>query len=477
MAANSVLEINKVSKNYGPKQAVKEVSLKLNKGEITGLIGHNGAGKSTLMGIVTGLILKYQGDVMVNGENIKNRKTHDKIGSMIENPAFFNNMSGMDNLKYCACMNKQKFDYSKISKYAEMLEMDDVLKKKVKTYSIGMKKKLDFMQAIYGDPDIILLDEPTSGVDPYIIPEMRKILKELADKGCGIIVASHQLSEIEKTCDKVYMINRGVLIDEMNMSDLPEGTDLEKIFIERGLMRVLTLVKNEIKTDFKDKGLLWMLLISFAFGFIWIFRTPAEFDMYSLQGEYFRGFFFVSLFMSGYLLSKQIEKGNIKYQLASSSDRLTIWNAKMLAVVCYAVMFWLLSCVYGIILAVKGPVEFNFFEIFSLQRLAIYILTDVILVTFAYLLSLFIKNKFIIEIVMLFVWGLPYQILPFYVYYDGFKESFRRSIEEKLTFVPQYNIVSWISDHGFTVTSALTVLAFALIFNTIATIKFKKLEV
>ena len=139
----------------------------------------------------------------------------------------------MDNLKYCACMNKQKFDYSKISKYAEMLEMDDVLKKKVKTYSIGMKKKLDFMQAIYGDPDIILLDEPTSGVDPYIIPEMRKILKELADKGCGIIVASHQLSEIEKTCDKVYMINRGVLIDEMNMSDLPEGTDLEKIFIER----------------------------------------------------------------------------------------------------------------------------------------------------------------------------------------------------------------------------------------------------
>ena len=233
MAAKNVLEINKVSKNYGSKQAVKEVSLKLNKGEITGLIGHNGAGKSTLMGIVTGLILNYQGDVMVNGENIKNRKTHDKIGSMIENPAFFNNMSGMDNLKYCACMNKQKFDYKKISRYAEMLEMDDVLKKKVKTYSIGMKKKLDFMQAIYGEPDIILLDEPTSGVDPYIIPEMRKILKELADKGCGIIVASHQLSEIEKTCDKVYMINRGVLIDEMKMSDLPENTDLEKIFIER----------------------------------------------------------------------------------------------------------------------------------------------------------------------------------------------------------------------------------------------------
>ena len=233
MAENNLLEIRKVSKNYGPKRAIKEVSLKLNKGEITGLIGHNGAGKSTLMRIVTGLILRYSGDVLINGENLKTLKERQKIGSMIENPTFFGNMSGIDNLKYCACMNKQKFDYNKISRYAEMLEMDSVLKFKVKTYSIGMKKKLDFMQAIYGDPNIILLDEPTSGVDPYIIPEMRKILRELADKGSGIMVASHQLSEIEKTCDKVYMINRGVLIDEMNISDLPEDADLEKIFIER----------------------------------------------------------------------------------------------------------------------------------------------------------------------------------------------------------------------------------------------------
>ena len=233
MAENNLLEIRKVSKNYGPKRAIKEVSLKLNKGEITGLIGHNGAGKSTLMGIVTGLILRYSGDVLINGENLKTLKERQKIGSMIENPTFFGNMSGIDNLKYCACMNKQKFDYNKISRYAEMLEMDSVLKFKVKTYSIGMKKKLDFMQAIYGDPNIILLDEPTSGVDPCIIPEMRKILRELADKGSGIMVASHQLSEIEKTCDKVYMINRGVLIDEMNISDLPEDADLEKIFIER----------------------------------------------------------------------------------------------------------------------------------------------------------------------------------------------------------------------------------------------------
>ncbi len=242
-------------------------------------------------------------------------------------------------------------------------------------------------------------------------------------------------------------------------------------------MKVLRLVKNEIKADLKANGLLWMLLVSFAFGFIWILRTPQEFTMYELQGEYFRGFFFVSLFMSGYLLSKHLEKGTIKYQLSSVSDRSSIWNAKIIAVICYAVMFWLLSCVYGLILVAKGAVEFNFFEVFSPQRLAAYILTDIVLVTFAYLLSLFIKNKFMIEIIMLFLWGIPYQLLPFFMYYEGFEKSFTDSLKEKLVYVPQYDIVSWIVDNSFTISSVLIVIGFSLIFNTIAAIKFKKLEV
>ena len=108
-------------------------------------------------------------------------------------------------------------------------------------------------------------------------------------------------------------------------------------------MKVLKLVRNEIKADFKANGLLWMLLVSFVFGFIWIFRSPSEFSMYDYQTEYFRGFFFVSLFMSGYLLSKQLEKGTIKYQLASVSSRMSVWNAKMIAIVFYAIMFWILS--------------------------------------------------------------------------------------------------------------------------------------
>lgn len=242
-------------------------------------------------------------------------------------------------------------------------------------------------------------------------------------------------------------------------------------------MKVLKLVRNEIKADFKANGLLWMLLVSFVFGFIWIFRSPSEFSMYDYQTEYFRGFFFVSLFMSGYLLSKQLEKGTIKYQLASVSSRMSVWNAKMIAIVFYAIMFWILSCVYGAILIAKGSVESDLAELFSVQRLIAYILTDVVMAGFAYLLTLFIKNKFVIEIIMLLLWGIPYQLLPFFMYYEEFKKYFTGSLKEKLAFIPQYDIVSWMVDDSFTVSSVLIVIGFSLIFNIIAAIKFKRLEV
>lgn len=242
-------------------------------------------------------------------------------------------------------------------------------------------------------------------------------------------------------------------------------------------MKVLKLIKNEIKTDLKANGLVWMLLVSFVFGFIWIFRSPAEFSMYEYQTEYFRGYFFVSLFMSGYLLSKQLEKETIKYQLTSVSSRMSIWGAKMLAIVFYAIMFWSLSCVYGTILIAKGVVAFDLAELFSVQRSVSYILTAVVLSAFAYLLTLFVNNKFVIEIIMLLFWGIPYQLLPFFMYYEGFEEYFTVSLKEKLAFIPQYDIVSWMVDDSFTASSVLIVIGFSLIFNMIAAIKFKRLEV
>lgn len=240
---------------------------------------------------------------------------------------------------------------------------------------------------------------------------------------------------------------------------------------------MLKLIKNEIKADFKANGLLWMILVSFSFGFIWILRSPADFNMYEYQTEYFRGFFFVSLFMSGYLLSKHIENETIKYQLTSTSSRMSIWCAKMMAIVCYAIIFWIFSCVYGYIIIAKGILEFNFAELFSIRRLIAYILTDVVLASFAYLLTLFVKNKFVIEVAMLLIWGMPYQLLPFFMYYDGFKKYFTDSLKEKLSFIPQYDIVNWMVDDTFTLSSVLIVIGFSIIFNIVAALKFKRLEV
>lgn len=242
-------------------------------------------------------------------------------------------------------------------------------------------------------------------------------------------------------------------------------------------MHVLKLIKNEIKTDLKANGLLWMFLVSFVFGFLWLIRSPKDFTMYEFQTEYFRGFFFVSLFMSGYLLSKQLEKGTIKYQIASVTDRKSIWASKTIVIILYAFVFWILSCIYGMLLTVKGAVEFNFAEVFSVQRLVSYVLTDIVLTTFAYMLTLFVKNKFAIEIVMLFLWGIPYQLLPFYMYFDEFEKYFTDGLKAKLVLLPQFDIVSWAVDNSFSLPSVLAVVGFSLVFDIIAAIKFSRLEV
>lgn len=234
MRDEKVLQISNLTKNYKSVKALKGVSLDVSKGEIVGLVGQNGAGKSTMMGIVTGLIYKYEGTVLVNAVEVnKVRFPKKMIGSMIENPTFFEGMTGMENLKYCCGMGKEKFDYHKIERYASLLEMDDVLDRKVKTYSVGMKKKLDLLQAVYGEPELLLLDEPTSGLDPYVIPAVRDIVEELAAKGSAIMIASHQLPEIARVCDRVVMIHKGTILDEISIGQEMDDRELESLFIER----------------------------------------------------------------------------------------------------------------------------------------------------------------------------------------------------------------------------------------------------
>lgn len=229
-----MIKVENISKFYKNKKVLDDVSVSISKGEVVGIIGHNGAGKSTIMGIITGLIPKFKGEVIFSEDICRKKKRNQKtIGSMIETPSFFENMTGMENLKYCVSMNNMKLEYEQIQKYVELLELTDVIHHKVKSYSVGMRKKLDFLQAICGEPDIVILDEPTNGVDPQGVVVIRNIIAEISNKGAAVLVSSHQLSEVKKICNRVVVLYQGKIIEEIVVDENTDDDFLEKLYIKR----------------------------------------------------------------------------------------------------------------------------------------------------------------------------------------------------------------------------------------------------
>ncbi|MBO5382901.1 MAG: ABC transporter ATP-binding protein [Ruminococcus sp.] len=223
----TLLKLDNVSKNYGKEKVLKNVGMEIKSGEIVGLVGPNGSGKSTIMKIICGLISNYDGTVQINGEDIRKMKcNYKKVGCLIENPGYYGSDSGFDNLKFCA---KLSGAYSKmqIMELAKHVGIDKVLKKRVSKYSLGMKQKLGICMAMVGKPEILVLDEPTNGLDPSTIPAIREMIKYSAEKmNCGVLVSSHILSEIEAICDSVYYIRNGEIIQEQNI-----GADTKNIYL------------------------------------------------------------------------------------------------------------------------------------------------------------------------------------------------------------------------------------------------------
>lgn len=211
----ALLKLENISKRYGRETVLKDVDLELKSGEIVGLVGPNGAGKSTIMKIISGLISNYEGTAQINGENIRDMKCRSKkVGCLIEEPGFYGDDTGFDNLKFCARLSGA---YSKIQimDLAKRIGIYNALKKRVSKYSLGMKQKLGICMAMVGNPEILVLDEPTNGLDPDTIPVVREMIKYSAEKmNCAVLVSSHILSEIEAVCDSVYFIRDGQIISE-----------------------------------------------------------------------------------------------------------------------------------------------------------------------------------------------------------------------------------------------------------------------
>ena len=210
MKGNRVLRVNNVSKRAKDFQILNKVSFELGSGEIVGLIGPNGAGKTSIMKILVGLTRNYTGEVDLSGVR--------DIGCMIETPSFYPYNTGYQNLMYFAGLNG--VGKKKVEELLELLGLKDAAHKKVKTYSLGMRQRLGIAQALLKDPDVLVLDEPTNGLDPEGIYEVREYIRKIAEeKNITVLISSHLLGELEKMCHRAIMIKKGEVIRFMDFGE------------------------------------------------------------------------------------------------------------------------------------------------------------------------------------------------------------------------------------------------------------------
>lgn len=221
---NVVLDVKNLTKVYGKRTVVNNVSFQIFPGQIFGFLGANGAGKSTVIKMICGLTSITNGHVFINGKSIKNsfESAIKNIGGVIETPNMYNYMSGYNNLKFFAGLYNG-ISKARIMEVAELVGLGGRIKDKVSTYSLGMKQRLGIAQALLHSPSLLILDEPTNGLDANGIKEMRTLLKRLSKQGIAILISSHILSEMENLCDTITIINKGEIVETKSMEDIKKS--------------------------------------------------------------------------------------------------------------------------------------------------------------------------------------------------------------------------------------------------------------
>ncbi len=249
-----ILKCNKLYKKMGRKDILKGISLEVKKGEIVGFIGPNGAGKTTTIKLILGLQKITKGSVQINGYDIRKEfiKAIEKVGTIVESPDLYMYMSGYDNLKISKNYYKGIND-SRINEVTKIVGLDNRIYDKVSKYSLGMRQRLGIAQSILHNPNLLILDEPTNGLDPEGIIEIRNLIKELAHKEkIGILISSHNLSELENICDKVCIIKNGEIVEETNIEGLKNEIIEESYILEiDNSQKVKEIIKN--RCDILDK--------------------------------------------------------------------------------------------------------------------------------------------------------------------------------------------------------------------------------
>ena len=227
------IEVNKLSKKYGPQLAVKDISFKVKKGEIVGFLGPNGAGKSTTMKIMAGYIESSAGEVYIMGQkvDIDNLETRKHIGYLPENNPLYTEMYVREYLEFVGKIYKIKNLSARVEEVIAAVGLDVEKHKKISMLSKGYKQRVGLAQAIIHDPDVLILDEPTTGLDPNQIKEIRTLIRELG-KEKTVILSTHIMQEVEAICNRIIIINKGELVANKSAQELKETDVKETVYVE-----------------------------------------------------------------------------------------------------------------------------------------------------------------------------------------------------------------------------------------------------
>ena len=238
----TILSIKNLHKKYGNVHAVNNVSLEIIKGNVYGILGPNGSGKSTTLGIVLNVVNKSSGDYSWFGGAMQTHEALKKVGAIIERPNFYPYMTARENLEL-VCKIKN-INYSKVQEKLELVGLLERENSKFSTFSLGMKQRLAIASALLNNPEILILDEPTNGLDPQGIHQIRDIIKLIASQGTTILLASHLLDEVEKVCSHVLVLQKGKILYSGTVNEMSNNEDFFELYSNDILKLKEVLLKN-----------------------------------------------------------------------------------------------------------------------------------------------------------------------------------------------------------------------------------------
>lgn len=246
-----VLEIRNLTKSYGPIRALNDFSLTVQKGEITGILGPNGSGKTTTLGILLDILKADSGQFFWFG-NSPDEKQRRRIGALLESPIFYPHLSAVNNLKIVADIKQTS--YEQIDEVLATVGLSERKHSKFSTYSLGMKQRLAIASAILGKPEVLILDEPTNGLDPQGIAEIRELITTIGKSGVTVLLASHMLDEVQKVCSHVVILEKGKKLGDGNVDQvLNESAAYELCAENLGELKE-ALVRNGSFADIKQEN-------------------------------------------------------------------------------------------------------------------------------------------------------------------------------------------------------------------------------